>query len=145
MGPAAGWPLRAYYTNFVDFDGICPLALRPLTEAVSFHSSCAKLGPKMSKIVRNGSRKMISGSREVRKGQNCAADPLEALPDPKTAIKISKMNKNVENLENGGISVFFLLPGVVPIAAISAVWGHPLWSSLFTFVFAIPAAQHSDL
>ena len=67
---------------------------------------------KMSKMVRNRSRKIIRGFREVRKGQNFAPDSLGALPDPKTAIKITKMSKNVENLENGRISVFFLLPGV---------------------------------
>ena len=43
---------------------------------------------KILKIVRNGSRKMAAGSREVRKGQNFAADPLGALPDPKNGLKV---------------------------------------------------------
>ena len=49
-------------------------------------------------------------------------------------LTITKMSKNVENLENGGISVFFLLPGVVSIVAISAVWGHPLESFIVRVV-----------
>ena len=60
-------------------------------------------------MVRIGSRKLISGFRDVRKGQNCAADPLGALPDPKTAIKVAKMDENVENLENGGFLGFLYI------------------------------------
>ena len=52
------------------------------------------------KIVRNGSRKMIWGSREVRKGQNCAPDAMEALPDPKNLIKTLKIKVLGGYMEN---------------------------------------------
>ena len=58
----------------------------------------------------NGSRKMIGGSREVRKGQNCAANPLEGLPDLKTLLKNSKKVKNLENPENQGFPYFSYFP-----------------------------------
>ena len=46
---------------------------------------------KCPKMIRNGSRKMIGGFREVRKGQNCAPDAMEALPDPNNPIKNKKI------------------------------------------------------
>ena len=48
------------------------------------------------KMFRNGSRKMIQGVREVRKGQNCAPDAMEALPEFKNPIK------NLKNQGFGG-------------------------------------------
>ena len=56
------------------------------------------------KMFRNGSRKMIWGSREVRKGQNCAPDAMEALPDPKNPFKISKKAK--KPLKSGKSKIF---------------------------------------
>ena len=43
---------------------------------------------KITKMVRNGFRKLISGSRDVRKGQKFAADPLGAFPEPKNGLKV---------------------------------------------------------
>ena len=57
----------------------------------------------MPKNVRKGSRKKILGAPEGRKNHNCSPDAMEALPDPKTVIKISKIDEHVENLENGGL------------------------------------------
>ena len=65
---------------------------------------------KMSKMVRKVSRKMIWGSREVRKGQNCVADPLEAFPDSPNPLKNKKKCKNVENVENACFPYFSYSP-----------------------------------
>ena len=63
--------------------------------------NCAKMGW-------NGFRKMIGGSQEVRKGQNCAANPLEGFPDLQNPFKNSKKVKNPKDPENQQKSVFFL-------------------------------------
>ena len=46
------------------------------------------------KMIRNGSRKMIRGSREVRKEQIFAPNPLEGLPDLQNPFKNSKKIKS---------------------------------------------------
>ena len=51
---------------------------------------------------------MLRGCRELGVDQNCALNPMEGLPDPKTAIKKSKNTKNLENPENPGFPVFLL-------------------------------------
>ena len=79
-------------------------------------------------MVRNGSRKMIGGSREVRVGQNLAANPLEGLPEARNVFKNPQKANNFENHENQCFFVFFLFPGVGPIVPIFTVWGHPLQS-----------------
>ena len=60
------------------------------------------------KMIRNGSRKMLQGSREVRVGQNCAPNSLEGLPDLQNPFKNSKKVKNPKNREHQQKSVFFL-------------------------------------
>ena len=64
------------------------------------------------KFVEMGFRKMIGGSRKVRKGQNCVPDPLEGLPDLKNQFKNSKKAKKHKNPKNQGFSVFSYFSGV---------------------------------
>ena len=102
---------------------------RLFRKKLDFEKSKSKKNNKnCPKICWNGFRKMIGGSREVRKGQNCAPNPLEGLPDLKNPLKNSKKVKNHENQENQRFFVFFLFPGVGPIVVIFTVWGHPLQS-----------------
>ena len=58
------------------------------------------------KVVRNGSGKVLPGSRQVRMRQNCVPNPMECLPEPKTPVKNSKHPKICENPENPGFSYF---------------------------------------
>ena len=46
------------------------------------------------KMIRNGSRKMIQRSGDLRKEQNCAPDPLEGLPEARNPVKNSKKANN---------------------------------------------------
>ena len=80
------------------------------------------------KMIRNGSRKMILRSGDLRKEQNCVPNPLEGLPDLQNPFENLKKAKNPTNLKNRGFSVFFLFPGVGPITPIFTVWGHWLES-----------------
>ena len=63
-------------------------------------SSSAPKGSENPKIVRNGSGKVLPGSRQVRMDQNCVPNPMECLPDPKTPIKNSKTPKIHRNPKN---------------------------------------------
>ena len=54
----------------------------------------------MSEHLLNWVQKNDPGSREVRKGQNCAPDPLEALPDPKNPMKNKKIQVLGGYMEN---------------------------------------------
>ena len=49
---------------------------------------------------------MLQGCRELGVDQNCALNPMEGLPDPKTAITNQRNTKNLENPENQGFPVF---------------------------------------
>lgn len=62
--------------------------------------------------IRNGSTMILPGSWDRHMGQNCAWNPLETLPDAKTAMKKLKIPNSVENLENHRFSTFPLFPGV---------------------------------
>ena len=53
-----------------------------------------KIVGNFEKMLRKGYRKMIRGSREVRVGQNLAANPLEGLPEARNQFKNSKNGKN---------------------------------------------------
>ena len=53
-------------------------------------NKCAKNVRKTKQIKnkkRNGSGKVLPGSRQVRVDQNCAPNPMECLPEPKTPKK----------------------------------------------------------
>ena len=63
---------------------------------------------KSPKMIENGSRKLFLGSRDLGVDQNCAANPMEGLPDPETPIKKSRNAENLENPENLRFPVFFL-------------------------------------
>ena len=69
------------------------------------------------KVGWNGLRTIIRGSREVRKGQNCAPDAMEALPDPKNPFKNKK--KDQKPLKSGKSRIF----GIFPI--------FPVWAALY--------------
>ena len=55
---------------------------------------------KYQTMLLNESRKLFPGSRDFGVDQNAAANPMECLPDPKTAIKNQKIARTPENLEN---------------------------------------------
>ena len=63
---------------------------------------------KIKQMFRNGSRKMLPRPRDLRVDQNCAPNPMECLPEPKTAIQIKKILKNPENPESPIIFLFLL-------------------------------------
>ena len=47
---------------------------------------------KCQKIVRNGSGKVLPGSRQVRTGQNCVANPMECLSEDGNGTERIKWN-----------------------------------------------------
>ena len=91
---------------------------------------------KCPKKLSNGSRKLFLGSRDLGVDQNGAANPMECLPDPKTAIKGSKTARIPEYPEKSGFSYFSCRSLLVPIGpgVGSAAWRSLLSKTAWTGV-----------